>query len=285
MRHNKIERQFEQCGLTKNMVDLDGAEVEYWQGGEGPAVVLLHGFGASAIWQWYEQVQVLAPNYRVIVPNLLWFGQSTDSSGDFSLGRQIRVLSLLLDKLGVEETHLLGISYGGLVAYEYAAQYPENSSKVILSDSPGRVYTSRDHEQLKKRFGVKSVQELLLPKTKEHVNRLLDIAYYEPPSTPGFARQQVLEEMYSNHQDEQGKLLQSVLMQIGETQEENSDLESQTLIIWGSDDQVFPLEIGRRLKDHLGTETQLQIIQKARHAPNLEHPQQFNELVTDFLRH
>jgi len=60
--------------------------------------------------------------------------------------------------------------------------------------------------------------------------------------------------------------------------------ESPALLIWSEGDNLFPVSLAKRLQDRLGENTRLEIISHARHAPNLEHPERFNQLVLDFLK-
>src|SRR5262249_55632614 len=75
-KQGQLERSMRAAGLSPGDERLGADTVHYWAGGHGPTVVLVHGFGASAIWQWADQVDALAPDHRVIVPDLLWFGDS-----------------------------------------------------------------------------------------------------------------------------------------------------------------------------------------------------------------
>ncbi len=278
-----IEKGLRHSGLEEVTAELNDATLHYWMGGHGKAVLLLHGFGASAIWQWYEQVDALAGRYRVIVPDLLWFGDSTSEVEDFSLDHQVRTVVSLLDRLGEDRVHLVGISYGGLVAYQLASVYPDRVDRVVIADSPGRVYSMTDLNGLLSRFGVEDIAELLIPDTREDVERLMEIAYYNPPYTPGFARDDVLEELYGKNREEQAELLRAVVKDMEKIRATPDRYRAETLLVWGRHDPVFPLEIGERLATYLGDRSRLAVIDNARHAPNVEHPQLFNELLLEFF--
>ncbi len=279
----RIENGLRHGGLEVATAELDDSTLHYWMGGQGQAVLLLHGFGASAIWQWYEQVDALAGRYRVIVPDLLWFGDSRSETEDYSLDHQVRTVVSLLDRLGEDRVHVVGISYGGLVAYQLASVHSDRVDKVVIADSPGRVYTRTDLDALCNRFGVDDIAELLIPDTRDDVERLMEIAYYDPPYTPGFARDDVLEELYGKNREEQARLLDAVVRDMNKIQAMPDGYRAETLIVWGRYDPVFPLEIGERLATYLGDRSRLAVIDNARHAPNVEHPQQFNELLLEFF--
>lgn len=85
-------------------------------------VLLLHGFGASAMWQWLHQVRALgSAGFNVVMPDLVFFGGSWSSSAERSIGFQANAMSLLMQHLGKDTFHVCGISYGGFVAYRSAA--------------------------------------------------------------------------------------------------------------------------------------------------------------------
>jgi pimeloyl-ACP methyl ester carboxylesterase len=280
-RQEGIEDRFRGAGFERRVEQVGDATLEYWVGGEGPDLLLLHGFGASAIWQWADQIEPFAHDHRVIVPNLLWFGASESTSDDYGLDHQVRVVAALLDRLGSERAHVLGLSYGGLVAYELAARHPERIDRLVLSDSPGKAYRLDDYEAACERFGVERLSTLLVPSDRAGVRQLMEIGYADPPWVPGFALDQVLDGLYQEHRAEKAALLDTIVADWPALDE--TDPTAPTLLIWGRDDTVFPLAIGERLQQRLGDRAALEIIDDARHAPNLEHPDQFNALVLGFL--
>jgi pimeloyl-ACP methyl ester carboxylesterase len=275
----QLTRKLERRGMQSQTVLLGDANVHYWEGGEGPPVVLLHGFGASALWQWHEQVGPLARNHRVIVPDLLWFGGSWSKRRDFSIDHQLEMVLALLDHLGVEQADFVGISYGGILAHELAAMHPERVRRLAILDSPGRAYTAEDHTAMLERFEVDDVGQLLVPDSPEDVEVLLGLGYYKPPKTPRWVQSQVLDGMYSEFREEKILLLKSLLEQLDELDRRPGRVTHETLLIWGDNDRVFPLEIGKRLEASMEGRATLRVIEGACHAPNLEH----GELVAKYL--
>jgi pimeloyl-ACP methyl ester carboxylesterase len=271
----QINRKLERRGIKPDTVRLGDATVRFYEGGpagsKSPPVVLLHGFGASSIWQWHEQVGPLARKHRVIMPDLLWFGGSWSKRREFGIDHQIQVVVDLLDHLGIEQAHFVGISYGGIVAHELAAKHPDRVHKLAILDSPGRVFTARDHEQMLQRFSVENVGELLVPQTPDDVQVLLELGYHKPPKTPRWIHAQVLSAMYGTFREEKTQLLETLVAELDELDERPGKVTHETLLIWGEHDSVFPLEIGRRLEAEMRGRAQLRVVQGAGHAPNLEH--------------
>ena len=294
----QLERKLERKGMRSDRVQLGDANMLYWEGGSREAnarpVVLLHGFGASAIWQWHDQVGPLARDHRVIVPDLLWFGGSWSRRRDYSIDHQIESVLALLDHLGVEQAgwvdlqlevdSFVGISYGGILAHEIAALHPERVHRLAILDSPGRVYTEADYKGMLERFAVTDVGQLMVPETPEQVQVLLELGYHKPPKAPRWVQNQVLEVMYSQFRSEKELLLDTLLATLAGLDERPGRVAHDTLLIWGREDRVFPVEIGHRLAADLGKQCELRIIEGAGHAPNLEHPRLVADMLVNFLR-
>lgn len=276
-----IERTLRDAGMAPADVKIGADTVRYWSGGRGPTVLLVHGFGASASWLWYPQVEDLARDHRVILPDLLWFGDSSSTERDFSIDHQVHMVEALLDKLGEREIDVAGVSYGGLVAHELASDRAGAVRRLILVDTPGRAYTRRDYDELCRRFGVDHLGKVLVPRSPSGVTTLLGLAYYDPPWIPGFALEQTLDTLYAAHRDERVALLDSLLSNMDSLLARPATLRAKPLIVWGREDPVFPLPVGERLSYSL--KAPLRIVERARHAPNLEHPEEFNRILRDFL--
>jgi pimeloyl-ACP methyl ester carboxylesterase len=275
------------AGLTERTLTLGPDTVHFWEGGaraspQAPTLVFVQGFGADALWQWVPQAESFARRHRVLVPDLLWFGGSSSTSRDFSLDHQARALLALLDRLEEARVQLVGISYGGLVSFQLAAAAPDRVARLVLVDSPGCAYRRADLDALLARFGKQQASDLFVPRTEADVDQLMALAYEDPPWVPGFAKRQVLAQLYGDHRDEKVALLDTLLASL-DARPACERTARPTLLIWGRGDPVFPLEIGERLARALGEKATLEVIDAARHAPNLEHPERFDALLAPFL--
>ena len=281
MKQAGIERTMRDAGLVPADVRLGADSLHYWSGGHGPTVVLVHGFGGSATWLWYPQVADLARDHRLVVPDLLWFGDSRSDARDFTIDHQVRALEALLDRLGDHEADLVGVSYGGLVAHELASDRPAAVRNLVLVDTPGRVYTIEDYRLLCRRLGVDDLSKILIPHDNDGVEGLLSLAYFDPPWVPGFALQQALVALYAPFRDERVELLHALLRDMNVLEARPVTLRARASVIWGRQDPVFPLEVGERLAASL--HAPLRVMESARHAPNLEHPEEFNRILRGIL--
>ncbi len=128
---------------ASKFVDLDGVKVHYKDEGQGPVVLLVHGtFGDLADWDGW--VKVLSPHYRVVRLDLPAFGMTGPiASGNYSVERKHLVIDALMDHLGAERFAIAGVSYGGLVAFRYAATRTERITALILANSAGIQFGQR----------------------------------------------------------------------------------------------------------------------------------------------
>lgn len=102
-----------------------------------PAVILLHGFGAS-LQTWEDWARDLERDHRVIRYDLPGFGLTgADPSGDYTDARSIAVLLALMDRLGVARASIVGNSMGGRIAWTFVALHPERAAKLVLVSPDG----------------------------------------------------------------------------------------------------------------------------------------------------
>jgi pimeloyl-ACP methyl ester carboxylesterase len=112
---------------------------------DAPAVILLHGFGAS-LDTWEAWAQALSSRFRVVRFDLPGFGLTgTDPTGDYTDARAIEILLGLMDQLGIHRAGIVGNSLGGRIAWNFAARHPDRVSRLVLVSpdgfaSPGFAY-------------------------------------------------------------------------------------------------------------------------------------------------
>lgn len=127
-----------QADLERKTLRLADSEIVYLERqGDGPTVVLIHGFSANKD-TWLKLVPELPQNWRIIIPDLLGHGETQVLPQlDFLLTTQAEHLQQLLHKLELNQVHLVGNSMGGAVAMIYAAFYPQDTLSFVLMDAAG----------------------------------------------------------------------------------------------------------------------------------------------------
>ena len=196
-----FRRRFAAAGLVEASVPLDGGAttVHCWRfppGTDGgtdarPVLVLLHGFGPPATWQWRRQVIPLSRRFRLVVPDLLFFGgSSTSAAARVSEAHQAEAVAKLVAAVvppGVARVSVAGTSYGGFVAYHVARLLGPGAVERVVIASSDLLKADADDRALLRRGGAERVEDVMLPRSPERMRRLLQLAYHRPRRfTPGF---------------------------------------------------------------------------------------------------
>ncbi len=274
-----MQRKAARFGLTAGTFALEGTQLRFWKGGEGPPLLLLHGFGGTGLSTWLPQL-VFSDAHTLLIPDLLWFGES-DSSSSPGLSAQVEILLAWMDSLAVEEADVAAVSYGGFVALQLAEARPELVGKVVLVDSPGPFFSPEDQQAFCERIGVDSPAELFIPDTAEGVQRLLRVALADPPRLPKWVARDLLGSYLSAHPEEQEALLDELIRLRTERGVEGGTMPPEMLVIWGENDPIFPVPIAEKLAAHAGAE--LHVLPGAAHTPSIDVPVAFNAVVRGFL--
>lgn len=282
-------RAFSKGGLRSTTTDLgDGTVMHCWvpkaYDPSKPNLLLIHGVGANALWQWSEFISPLFPHFNLYVPDLVFFGGSSTTRPDRSEAFQAQCVMALMDALGVAKTmSLAGISYGGIVAYSMAAQFAERVDRVVLCCS-GVCMEEKDMDE--GLFQVRSVDEaisILLPRTPEKMKQLTRLTFYKSKvdGVPSFFLKDFIDVVSTVHFQEKKELIEA--LHKGRKMSDLPKITQPTLLIWGEHDKVFPLELAYRLKRLLVENAEIVIIKNAGHAINIEKPNEMLKHMISFL--
>lgn len=273
-----------QSGLGDRVVDVDGQRVYVEQDGRGEVIVLLHGFGASS-YSWREVVPELARHYRVVAPDLSGFGW-TERPEDFhryTREGQIDMVLGLMDHLGIESAHFVGHSYGGALTMALAGEHPERVRSMVLVNSAAIDYPTERRRWFAGTAPLSYAYVRGLALRPSFIRRLFLRAYYDDSL--------VTDELVRSYLDRL-RVEGAVHGYRGLTRplhgEERSreiryeDLDVPALVVWGAEDQLATLEMGRSHADLLPNH-RFVAIEGAGHAPMEERPEDFLRAVTAFL--
>ncbi|KAJ0985868.1 hypothetical protein J5N97_004224 [Dioscorea zingiberensis] len=246
---------------------------------EKPAVVLLHGCAAEGMLTWQFQVGALTKKYDVYVPDLVFFGASTSTSGERSPEFQARCLVAALGKLGVARCTVVGFSYGGMVAFKMAEMWPELVKNLVIS---GAVIAMTDsiRDTILERIGFASFADFLLPDSVKGLKALFSVGTHKKIWFPECLLRDYLKVMFGNRK-ESAELLDGLVIS-------NKDAQvplfpQRILLLWGENDKIFDIEPAKNMKEQLGEKATLQGIKKAGHLVHLERPCVYNRHLKEFL--
>lgn len=250
--------------------------------GQGEPLVLIPGFGTGA-WIWYRQVPALAREFRVVTfdPRGVARSAAAPAAGAaFDMRQLADDVAALLDAVGLASAHVLGASFGGFVAQEFALGYPERTRSLILCctshGGPGHVRPSdetlaalgstrglntedRFRENLLLAFSPRFVED-----ERAEVERAVSLRAANP-----VAEAVHLAQLRAAVQFDAAPRLASV--------------RAPTLVITGDADRIVPPENSRRLAAAIpGAE--LRVVEGGSHTFFIERPGEFNRAVAEFVR-
>lgn len=122
-------------GFRTQEVAVGDATLHVRVGGKGPAVVLLHGFGDTGD-MWAPLAAALAARHTVVVPDLRGMGLSSHPAGGYDKRTQAGDVRAVLASLGIEQATVVGHDIGTMVAFAYAARYPQLTHALVVMDAP-----------------------------------------------------------------------------------------------------------------------------------------------------
>ncbi|KAK4438180.1 putative hydrolase YugF [Sesamum alatum] len=240
-----------------------------------PNLLLVHGFGANAMWQYGELLHHLMPRFNIYVPDLLFFGESKTDRPERTEAFQAQSVMRLMEAHGVHKMSLVGISYGGFVGYSMAAHFPEAVEKVVLCCT-GVCLEEKDlRDGLFEVADLDEAASILMPQTPEKLRELIRFAFARPvmKGVPTYFLSDYIGVFCTDHVEQKKELIQALIKE--RQLSKVPRIEQPTLIIWGEQDRIFPLELGHRLEKHIGDNAKLVMIKNAGHAVNIEKPKEF----------
>jgi len=206
---------------------------------DGPAVLLIHGFGSS-LHTWEAWAFLLESRFRVVALDLPGFGLTgPDPTDDYSDERSVAVLVALLDRLGIGQAAVVGSSMGGRIAWRFAAAEPARVSKLVLMAPDGFASFGREYGRTPERL---PWLMRLLPYTapKPLLERTMRNAY----AVPGTLTDAVVERYYAMllapgvRRAILDRVLQTRLLQ---PEPILATIRAPVLLLWGERDSAVPV--------------------------------------------
>jgi abhydrolase domain-containing protein 6 len=270
----------ERCraGLSERSIQVDDHRIAYLDGGKGPAVLLLHGFSAEKD-HWTRFAKHLTPRYRVIIPDIPGFGDSSKLEGDsYDTASQVERLERFLGQLGLKSFHVAGNSMGGRIACYLAIKNPGMILSLALFDSSGVTPPKMSEFQIAQAQG----KNLLLVKDADDFDRVMKLNFSKPPWLPGRVKGYLAERALANRPFNQ-KINDDMRKHPLDLQPLLGNVSAPALILWGDDDRILdPSAVGvfeKGLAKHRTV-----IMKKCGHSPMLERPEETAGNYLEFLK-
>ena len=256
--------------------DVNGAHIHYERSGSGLPLFLLHA-GVADSRMWGPQVPDFAQHFDVITPDIRGYGNSTLPAAEWSPRGD---LLELIDQLHLEPVHLLGCSIGGGIALDFALDHPEHLSKLVLvGPAVSGLGDDPRHEHLFDEAAAAEKSKDLDRMNEADMHLWLD--GQRPKGHVAEPLRRLFLDMNRNNLKvdwsaaPETRLNPPAAKRLGE-------LTAPTLIIVGEKD-LEPIQDAVNLLVSSIPGASQAVIKDAAHLPNLEHPEEFNRIVLEFL--
>jgi pimeloyl-ACP methyl ester carboxylesterase len=271
---------------AQHRLEIDGREVNYCELGQGPAILFVHGLGAS--WQsWLEQMPEFAASHRVVAMDLPGFGYSESPSEDISIEYYARWAAEFMDVLGIESAAVVGNSMGGFVSAELAIKSPERVQRLVFVSAAIFWQNRRRAQPLVQlaRMSDAVVARALVRATDDIATRRR-LRYAALASAgfryPQYVSDELAHEMVRSARRTDGFLPALEALAGYDLEEELPKISCPTLIVWGASDQLVSVKDAERLED-LIPDSRREVFERTGHVAMLERPERFNRLLQEFL--
>jgi len=244
--------------------------INYTVKGDGPTIILLHGWGGSSKSLLNLQMRLAEMGFQVFCVDLPGFGESSKPDRPLVLDDYVNYLYELIEKLNIYKPILAGHSFGGKVAMAFAIKHRNVPGRLILIDSSG----------LNPRNDSKKGFFLVVSKIFGSIFKLPGFKPIRPLVRKIFYKFVVRENDYVDA----GELEATLRNIVGEHLDDKLPLiKTDTLLIWGDNDTYTPLwqgeELARRIKN-----SRLEVVAGAKHALPLDEPDLVAKIIYTYLK-
>ena len=259
-------------------ISINGLNLYYESEGAGAPVVLIPGFAAGR-WIWFKQTAGLSRNFRIISFDPRGVSASDKPEGPQTISLLADDVAHLLDTIGVESAHIVGASFGGFVAQEFALKFPAMTRKLVLCctsfGGPNHVVPAPETlAALASTKGLNSEERmranLLLAFTPEYVQTQIDEVDHIVHLR---ATNEVPEHIYMSQ-------LQAAMS--FNTESRLAEIKSRTLVLSGDADIIVPVQNSRNLVEKIPGAS-LRIVEGGSHTFFIEQAGKFNHIITEFV--
>lgn len=242
--------------------------IRYYEAGQGPVVILLHGLGAVKE-VWMPTLAALAPRFHVYAIDQIGFGHSDKPLLEYKIATFVDFLQGFMQAQNIAKATLVGNSLGGWIALDFAVQHPDMVDKLVLVDSAGIPWT-------------KPVTVDLNASSLAGMRAVLESVFYDKKLVTDQAVLQVFTDHVRNND---AYTIQRTIGGFATPQFDDTKLSSlrmPTLVVWGRQDELLPLAMGEKLHDGIAG-SKLVVFEQCGHVPQIEKPAEFNRALLEFL--
>jgi abhydrolase domain-containing protein 6 len=266
-------------GVGRVETEIHGELAYFYREGSGPTIVLLHGFVAQKE-MWLRMAGKIPEEYGILALDLPGHGNSDRVPGArYRAEDFVDAIEDALDGLNLEDFHLAGSSFGGMVAVRYALRHPGRVKSLGLFN-PALLHPPETSD-LEKRIA--EGRNPIMVRDRSDFDRLTDMLFYETPFMP-WPVARVLSRRAADDLEHRERMWVDVWENRDEIREELADLTAPVFLLWGRHDRFIDVSAAEVVRDYLGEGLlEYVILEDAGHSPMLENPEETARLYTDFL--
>ncbi|WP_426690675.1 alpha/beta fold hydrolase [Rhodanobacter ginsengiterrae] len=275
-----IKREAMAAHLEQHAVQAGDTRWVYDEGGEGPTIVLLHGFDADRS-VWLKTAKLLTPHFHLIIPDLPGWGDSSRNSGaSYNVDAQAARLDSFVKTLGLQRFVLVGHSMGGAIAAVYASEHPEQVAGLALVDSFGLKATPNAFDR-----AALAGKNPFIYDDRAGFERATSLAFEQPLDLPGRFVDALVKRNQRDHAFiETGFNALREPSQYLAVQNRLGQLTMPVLGLWCHDDRIVDISALDSLRNGLSASSAISTstINGCNHMPMLEKPEQTAQILTGF---
>jgi pimeloyl-ACP methyl ester carboxylesterase len=283
---NVEELKAKYAQTPSQFIEVNGMNVHYRDEGnpnDSVPLVLIHGTGSS-LHTFEEWVKILRGSHRIVRIDIPAFGLTgPDPQHDYSMEKYVSFVDIFLAAKGIKRCILVGNSLGGQIAWQFALAHPQKLAKLILIDAAGYAVTSQKSVlafQVARMPVIKNCMTFITPYSlarksvesvyadKSKITDALVDRYFELTLRTG-NRQAFVDRLNMLYDTTNIPKIKTI--------------KTPTLVLWGEQDLLIPMENGQRFHDDLPNDT-LVILKNMGHVPMEENPAESLKPVLDFLK-
>jgi len=261
---------------------IGGQLVHVEMAGEGPPLLLIHGFGGST-YSWRLVMPRLAQSFRVVAVDLSGFGYTERPTEDSRYTREAQgdLILGVMDALGFPSAHLMGHSYGGGISLWLAWKHPERVRSLVLIDSSAPTYAYDRRSRVAALRPLASLYVRTLALRTANVRRALRRSFYDDSLvTPELIAAYLDRLRIEGVTDAFHGLTAPVEGPVERVRLE--DIQAPALVLWGAEDPLISVESGRRAVARMKN-AEFVVLEKIGHVPMEEAPEAVLGLALPFL--
>jgi pimeloyl-ACP methyl ester carboxylesterase len=270
---------------------INGLKLSYQVYGTGFPVIFIHGYGAKKeIWK--TQVVDISKEFQTITFDIRGTGKSDRPNIPYTMKMLAEDVKGLMDFIGVEKVHLIGRSFGGMIAQNFVLQYPEKVEKLVLiATNFGR--TDTDWVEIPKKGRLEEVETIKLDPSKAFKQKSRWVFHVkfrkEMEANPSkkffdiFSMEDLIRESTINPSRPQDIINQAEAMKTHYTLERLHEIKNKTLLIAASHDRQTPVSVMTEMRKRIPN-SELKVISEAGHFMTLSRASEVNDIILNFLK-